>query len=60
VQPEIFAFSLDREDSLAFCNSGNVRGILRFCRDGVQDVDAANPSLVDQWAQRSSDGFYFW
>jgi hypothetical protein len=47
LEPEIFAFSLDGKDALAFSYARELRGRLRFGGDGMQDVDAANLSAHD-------------
>ena len=60
LKPEIFAFSLNGLDSLTFGESRELRRALRFCGDGVQDVNAANLSSYDERAQGLRDGFYFW
>jgi hypothetical protein len=46
-EPEIFSLSADRADLLAYGCAGQMGGRLRFCGDGVEDVDTADSSPFD-------------
>lgn len=59
LEEEIFSASFYSEDSLAFGSSCEVGGVLRFCGDRVQDVDAADSLTLDERAEGSCDSFYF-
>lgn len=34
-------------------------GRLRFCNNGVENMDAADEAMLDERAQGAGDGFYF-
>ncbi len=59
LKPEVFSVALDELDALAFGEARELRRILRFCDDGMEDVNAADFATLDERAKSLRDGFDF-
>ena len=59
LEPKIFSLAADGEDYLILSGANEGRGRLRFCGDGVEDMDAANAAALDEGAKSSRDRLYF-
>jgi len=58
VQEQVFSMALDGLNLLSFCKTRELGGFLRPRRDGVEDMNAANPLSHHERAQSVRDGFY--
>ena len=58
-EPEVFALAAGSDDFLILGGTGELCRRLRFCGDGVKNMDAANEAILDERAQSAHDGFYF-
>ena len=58
-EPKIFSLAADGEDYLILSGVNEGRGRLRFCGDGVKDMNAANAAVLDERAKSSRDRLYF-
>jgi len=59
IEKKVFAFALNRADAPTFRDACDLRGFLRLCGNGMQDVDAANASALGERAERARHGFHF-
>jgi hypothetical protein len=58
VQEQVFPPALDGSNLLSFCETRELGGFLWPRRNGVEDVNAANPPAHHERAQTVRDGFY--
>ncbi len=58
-EKKVFAFALNSADVSAFRDAREMRGFLWLRGDGMQNVNAANPAMLDERAERTRYGFDF-
>lgn len=59
LKDEVLSVARNFLDSLVFREASQIRGLLRFCGDGMKDVNGADSFSTDQWAQSPRNRFYF-
>ena len=60
MKKNIFPLAANGSNASALGEPRKMRGGLWLGCDGMQDVDAADPTILNERTERSHDSFYFW
>src|SRR5438309_6986935 len=58
-EKQVFAFAIDDENALSLSMTRDMRSGLRFCGNGMKDVNATDSSTLDERTKRAGNGFHF-
>src|SRR5437660_11351467 len=58
-EKQVFAFAIDDENALSLSMTRDMRSGLRFCGNGMKDVNATDSSTLDEGTKRAGNGFHF-
>src|SRR5438876_11399846 len=58
-EKQVFAFAIDYENALSLSMTRNMRSGLRFCGNGMKDVNATDSPTLHKGTKRAGNGFHF-